>query len=114
MSAAESEPTGAGTEEFPSRDRLAYDPTDVNLTRKPIDWELADPKTLESMSGAEKELAERHRRVYYAIRDLARALDKVVPPEDGDTLYERMNKIFNPDQYDITPEEPEVGPPDER
>jgi hypothetical protein len=99
-------------EVFPSRESLSYSEENIGLTRMPIDWELTNEEALSSMSPAEKLAAEQDRRIYYAILDISKTLDRVVPPDEGMTAYDRANRTLNPDQYPITPEEPEVGPPD--
>jgi hypothetical protein len=101
--------------EFPDTESLSYDERDVQLSRMPIDWELTDIKALEAMTQQERDLMilEQNRRMFYAIRDLAKAVGKAVPPEDGEDPSDSVNRALNPDQYPIYTEHPEVGPPED-
>ena len=101
--------------EFPDTESLSYDERDIQLSRMPIDWELTDIKALEAMTQQERDLMilEQNRRMFYAIRDLAKAVGKIVPREDGETIYDRTNRHLNPDQYPHYLEDPVVSPPPE-
>jgi hypothetical protein len=100
--------------DLPDKETLSYDERNVQLSRMPIDWELTDLKALEDMSQQERDLLilEQNRRIFYTVRDLAKAMGKVVPREDGETPYDRANRHLNPDQYPHYSEDPEVGPSD--
>jgi hypothetical protein len=98
--------------EIPTPEVLSYDSKDVDLSSSPVDWEMTSPDVWERMSHEEREnvLREQHRRLYFALQETGRVLDKVVPPEDGVSFSEIMNKLLNPDQYPLTHERPEVEP----
>ena len=100
----------------PTAEILSYSSDEVDLTRRPIDWDL-DPETLKAMSPEEREahmliFHEQARRLSHAITDIAKGIARLVPPDGGVRLDEVVDRELNPDKYPITPETPQVGPPE--
>jgi hypothetical protein len=98
--------------QVPAREALSYNAEDIGLTRTPIDWDLLDPKTKEGLSP--EEAAERDRRITSALLGLASEIDERLQHKPGEMkLHEVVNRLLNPDRYQLTDEDPEVGPPEE-